>query len=196
MAVVAIPTYLARPLRQAFGETSIEMGKRTMILCALLSIFGRGSASGGDFERLVEKAVNDLQVKTAAHQGAWGFGKAERWDLNQNDGNLIFTFPKTVVTCRAQIIGSLDVTKGTWLWAWANENVNAPLARQSREVLAYGKKHKYKKLTEPEWACTEQEAWEMAAVATLLGKAQGAYRGPAGDVYVFLSFGEPKIRKR
>jgi hypothetical protein len=36
----------------------------------------------------------------------------------------------------------------------------------------------------------------MAALATLLCDAQGAYRGPAGDVYVFMTFGTPRIEKK
>jgi hypothetical protein len=61
-------------------------------------------------------------------------GKSERWDLNQSDGNLIFTFADKTVTCEAQIIGSFDKAKGTWLWAWDNPGVGTNLSRliQSR----------------------------------------------------------------
>ncbi|MGH7972505.1 MAG: DUF6882 domain-containing protein, partial [Limisphaerales bacterium] len=44
-------------------------------------------------------------------------GRAARWDLNQDNGVLIFTFPDKKVTCDAQIIGSFDMSRGTWLWA-------------------------------------------------------------------------------
>ncbi len=140
--------------------------------------------------------MNDLQTKTAAHQTGWGLGKSDRWDLNQNDGNLIFTFADKTVTCEAQIIGSFDQSKGTWLWAWDNPSVSTNLTRASQKLRDYGAQHKYDKLTQAEWKATEADAWQMVALATHLCDARGAYRGPAGDVYVFMTFGPPKIQKR
>lgn len=148
------------------------------------------------FPQLCEKAMNDLQTKTAAHASLWGLGDAERWSLDQDQGNLVFTFPDKVVTCKAQIIGSWDQKLGTWMWAWANESVEKQLAVQSRKIRAYGVEHKIAKLTKAEWAATEDEAWKIAALACLIGDAQGVYRGPAGDISVFIAFGAPKIQKK
>jgi hypothetical protein len=162
----------------------------------IASLLGCGENVDPAFKTLTEKAMNDLQAKTASHQAFWGLGKSERWDLNQNDGNLIFTFADKTVTCEAQIIGSFDKTKGTWLWAWDNPAVATNLTRSSLKLRDYGSQHQYDKLTRAEWKATEEDAWQMAALATFLCDAQGAYRGPAGDVYVFMTFGPPKIQKR
>jgi hypothetical protein len=78
-------------------------------------------------------------------------GKSERWDLNQQDGRLIFTFADKIVTCEAQIIGSFDKSKGTWLWAWDNPSVLSNLTTASRELREYGRQHGYAKLTQAEW---------------------------------------------
>jgi hypothetical protein len=180
-----------------FDKFIINMKRCSLLMMAsLLALFGCGEKVNPAFGTLVEKAMNDLQTKTASHQAVWGLGKSDRWDLNQDDGNLIFTFPDKTVTCEAQIIGSFDKTKGTWLWSWDNPGVATNLTQASRWLRDYGTKKQYEKLTRPEWKATENEAWEMVALATLLCNAQGAYRGPAGEVGVFMTFGAPKIQKR
>ena len=56
-------------------------------------------------------------------------------------------------------------------------------------------KHGIEKLTTRKWTGTEDDAWAMVALAVRLCDAQGAYRGPAGPSYVFMTFGEVKIIK-
>ena len=165
------------------------------MISSLFAFLGCGDKTDPAFRALVEKAMNDLRAKTASHQTMWGLGKSDRWDLNQDDGRLIFTFPDKTVSCEAQIIGSFDKTKGTWLWAWDNPGVATKLTRSSQQLREYGKQHGFSKLTRAEWKASEDEAWEMVALATLIGEAQGAYRGPAGDVYIFMTFGPTKIQK-
>jgi hypothetical protein len=167
-----------------------------VMIASLLALFGCGEKVDPTLKTLTEKAMYDLQAKTVAHQTVWGLGKSDRWELNQDNGNLIFTFPDKTVTCEAQIIGSFNKTEGTWLWAWANPTVATNLTRASQQLRDYGNQHKYDKLRLAKWKATENEAWEMVALATLLCEAQGAYRGPAGDTYVFMTFGPPKIQKR
>lgn len=70
-----------------------------------------------------------------------------------------------------------------------------PLARDAKRVLAYGQQHGYTKLTTRQLRCTEQEAWELTALAFLVCGAGGAYRGPAGTALVFMTFGEVKLSK-
>lgn len=64
----------------------------------------------------------------------------------KKNGRLRFTFPERTVTGEAQIIGSLDESTGTWLWAWANPTVDAKLKRASERPKEYGDRHKVSKL--------------------------------------------------
>ncbi|HVY69386.1 MAG TPA: hypothetical protein VHH73_05625, partial [Verrucomicrobiae bacterium] len=89
-----------------------------LLLASWLVFFGCGKKVDSAFFVLKEKAMNDLKAKTASHEAAWGMGKGDRWDFNQDDGKLVFTFPDKTVTCDAQIIGSFNKAKGTWLWSW------------------------------------------------------------------------------
>lgn len=158
-------------------------------------MFQRGNGGSGvempEFKKLLEQSMEELRLKTMAHQKGWGFGKAARWSLDMSRGELIFTFDEGVMaTCPAQIVGSFDGAEGTWLWAWANPSIAEELMRDSLRVRDYGQQHHIDRLTSAEWACTEADAWPMAALACKLSGAQGVYRGPAGTAFVFMTFGK------
>jgi hypothetical protein len=151
-------------------------------------------SNGGEtseFNTLLEKSMAELRAKTMGHQTGWRFGTADQWSLDLSQGDLIFTFNDGIVaTCPAQIVGSLESTDGSWLWAWANPSIPESLQRDSLRVRDYGQQRQIARLTSEEWACTEEEAWRMAALACKLCDAQGVYRAPAGTAYVFIAFGK------
>lgn len=152
-------------------------------------LFGSGqSAEPPEFTTLLEQSMQNLQFLTA-HNQTWGIDKAERWDLNQGVGDLVFTFRDGTVKAPAQIIGSFDTTTNMWQWAWANPSIAEPLKRDAYRILEYGKQHRIARLTTPEWKAEEMDGWSMAALATTLFKRNGAYRGPAGTLHIFITFG-------
>lgn len=167
-----------------------------ILACLLALVPGCGGNQEAEFRAVADKAMAELKIKTSAHQSLWEIGKADRWNLDQDQGLLTFTFPDKTVSAEAQIIGSYNQAKGTWLWSWDNPSVLPNLTQSSLKVREYGKEHGFAKLTKSSWSGTEDEAWEAAALAMFVSGAQGVYRGPAGDVFVFITFGEPRIQKR
>src|SRR5215213_7606239 len=133
-----------------------------------------------EFAALLESSMEGLKFLTANHQAAWRMDQAERWDLKQADGDLIFTFPDGVVKAPAQIIGSFDTRTSLWLWAWANPSVAQLLKRDALCLLEYGKLNRISRLTTTHWKAEETDGWYMAALATNLLRRTGAFRGPAG----------------
>jgi len=151
----------------------------------------RSNGETPEFNTLLDRSMEELRAKTIGHQAGWGFGKADRWSLDLSKGDLLFTFDKGIVaTCAAQIVGTLDSSDGSWLWAWANPSIPESLQRDSLRVREYGQQHQIARLTSAEWFCTEEEAWRMAALACKLCETQGVYRGPAGTAFVFITFSE------
>ena len=139
--------------------------------------------------------MNGLAAVTAAHDSAWHLGEAD-WSLDQNVGDLVFTTQHGVrAVAPAQIIGTYNTLDGTWLWAWDHPTVHAPLARDAKRVLDYGRQHGYSRLTTRKLGCSESEAWELTALAFMLCGANGAYRGPDGTAFVFMTFGEVQLSK-
>jgi hypothetical protein len=149
-----------------------------------------------DYARLVARSEEALRTKTAGHSAAWGLDRAASWAVDQQAGTLVFTHEDgTVATAAVQIVGSLDTRLGTWLWGWDHPSVRPPLRAHAERVRAHGEEHGIAELTTLELPADEARAWRFAALACELNDAQGAYRGPAGDVLTFMTFGTVELSR-
>jgi hypothetical protein len=158
-----------------------------------------GQHDGGEtpeFTAFVDGSVEGLQLQAAGHQDSWHFGEEERWDFSQDAGELVLTFPEVIARAPAQIIGTFDSNAGTWMWAWANLSVSDALKKDSIRVRDYGEAHRIARLTTPKWPADESECWRMTALASRLCESNGAYRGPAGSTFIFMTFGLVSLKKR
>jgi hypothetical protein len=147
-----------------------------------------------DYERLIQQSIEELRLKTAAHDATWHLGEAT-WNVDQDAGEIVFTAPNGIIaTSSVQIIGTFNSLDNTFLWGWDHPSVEPPLRKHAKQVRAFGEQFNIKdtrKLT-----CTEQDAWRFAAFACKICEAQGAYRGPAGTTFVFMTFGEVSLSKK
>lgn len=160
-------------------------------------LFGQkeGDGESPDFAALIEGSMEGLRVQTEGHQHTWHFGEEDYWDFSQDTGELIFTFPDAIASAPAQIIGTFDGNASTWMWSWANASIAKSLTGNAMRVREYGEQHRIHRLTTPSWAGEEMDGWHMAALANRLCATNGVYRGPAGDTFVFFTFGEIQLRK-
>lgn len=153
------------------------------------NFFGAGQTDETpEFTALLEECLESLRFMTTNHS-AWRIEQAERWDLDQDVGELVFTFPDGVVKAPAQIIGTFDTTTSMWMWAWANPSIDETLTRDALQVLDYGRRHRIARLTTETWKGEEMDGWYMTALATCLCRANGGYRGPTDTTFVFMTFG-------
>jgi hypothetical protein len=148
-----------------------------------------------EFRDLIDRSMEELRAKTRAHTEGWGLGTCDGWDLDQQDGRLVFTSPKLTATAPAQIIGTYSTQAGTWLWGWDHPSIRPPLQKDAKKVRDFGEQNGIDVLTTQKLECTEKEAWEFTALACHLCGAQGGYRGPAGQALVFMTFGEVTLSK-
>jgi uncharacterized protein DUF6882 len=151
----------------------------------------------GNFDALLERSLEELRIKTAAHDGVWQLSQAD-WDIDQDAGTIVFTSPKGMVaTCPVQIIGTFNADDNTWLWGWDHPSVDPALQEHARLCRDYGEKHGIDVLTAQRLQDTsEDDCWQLTALACHLAQAQGAYRGPMGSTKVFVTFGRPSLQKR
>ena len=146
-----------------------------------------------DFEELLSQSLEELILKNTAQQ-QWGLGAISGWDLDQESGKIIFHFADGFrVLAPVQIIGSLNVDKQSWLWAWANPSILDPLKHHAGSVKNYGEDHNIPRLMAPVWLGTNEGAWAMAALAAKLCGAAGAYRGATDNVHLYLTFGDVEV---
>src|SRR5688572_22394657 len=146
------------------------------------------------YKALLRASLTELQMKTTLHQSDWGIANYPRWDVDQATGKLTFSYPDgRNAVCAVQFIGSFNHRKNTWFWSWANSTVREELKQHSIAVRKFGETNRIAQLTTPGWSGTQQDAWEMVALATKLCEAQGAYRGPSDDLYMFMTFTDVQL---
>ena len=148
-------------------------------------------------DELAEVAMNELQIKTAAHDNLWGLGEAA-WEIDQEQGTIVFTSEEKgmVATCKVQIIATYNTEDGTWLWGWDHPSVEPPLNEHAEIAHQFGLKDKeFEVLTVPKIGIEESFAWELAAITCHLAGADGVYRGPAGSTMVFVTYSEVTLTK-
>jgi hypothetical protein len=147
-----------------------------------------------DFPTLLDRSLEELRLKTAAHDRVWHLGDAN-WAVDQDLGSITFSLPEMTATAPVQIIGTLNGNDETWLWGWDHPSVQPALRHHAQIVFDYGKKHGISDLITRMIPCTSDRAWEFVALACHLAGAQGAYRGPSGSAFVFMTFGEVQLKK-
>ena len=112
-------------------------------------------------------------------------GSYERWD--QGTGQLVFSNGgRPRVIADIAFVGSVSTKTNTWLWSWANSSHLETAKATMREVRAYGEKHRLLKLAGAHWSATDQDGWQMTAIAALLLGAVGAYRTPSDYGFTFM----------
>lgn len=146
-------------------------------------------------EATLKRSMEHLQLKTASHMEAWGFGETERWDVDLTEGWIKFSSPGLLVTGAVQVIGTYNPEDNSWLWGWDHPSVPKALERDALLVRDFGDRHGLSRYTTSMIRCTEDEAWQFTALACHLAEASGAYRGPTDTAYTFMTFHDVTIRQ-
>jgi hypothetical protein len=138
-------------------------------------------------DQLLREATSFLEEKQEQLQKDFRIGEYERYDWNQDSGQLIFSHKgKPRVVADIVFVGSVSTVSDTWLWSWANDSNLEPVKARMREVRQYGQDHNLLKLATAHWRATQQDGWEMTAVAAFLLGAVGAYRSPKDGGFTFM----------
>lgn len=172
-------------------------------------LFGKGTAkaedragppypqglSDAEIDAVFERATTELDAKTAAHVGTWHLDRST-WAADLEAGLITFTNDLGwTITAPVQVVGTYNSNDGTFLWGWDHPSVPAPVARDAALARDFGEAQGLEMLTTRQVEMDEDAAWELTALAVHLAGAQGAYRGPSGSTFVFMTFGEPTISK-
>ena len=86
-----------------------------------------------------------------------------------------------------EFIGSISNTSGTWRWSWANFHLHPNVVGRICAVRDYGREPHFARLVVPQWKADVVDAWELAGVAAYVLEAQGVYRAPTDNGYLFMA---------
>jgi hypothetical protein len=151
-----------------------------------------------DFAKFLDSCLEGFIAQNKAFAQKWGIDDCERWGVDQDRGTVTFVNTRKghkKLVGKVQIVGSFDTADGSWLWGWANTTVRDPLKADARKLKAYGEKNRIARLVAPRWRGEEIDGWKLTALAVKLLGAEGAYRGPAGKLRIFMIIRDLKEEK-
>ena len=138
--------------------------------------------------------MTDLSVKTAACDRLFHLGSAE-WEVDLDAGRISFRHDGLLAEADVQVVGTYNKLDGTFLWGWDHPSVPPGRDQDAARVRRYGEGRGLTELTERKVTCDEATCWEFTALASFLGDAQCAYRGPTGDTLVFFTFADVNLKR-
>jgi len=139
----------------------------------------------------VDGAVRDMRAKTDAHAKQWRLGKETAWNVDQDKGEIEFSFPDgRVLRAPVQIIGTYNRADNVFQWAWGHASVVAGMRRHAESAREWGVRNRQAKYASRVIPATQDEAFQFTAVAATLSAAKGVYRGQTGSAWVYMTFGD------
>ncbi len=111
------------------------------------------------------------------------------WYYDQDTGEFTFSaneIPRVIADF--QVVGTLSTISNTWLWSWGNSSILENVKKDLQIVRQFGKEHNLRELVQPRWDADEFDAWAMTNVSARLLNAQGAYRCPDDNGFMFVIF--------
>ncbi len=104
-------------------------------------------------------------------------GGEHDWRIDLASGILILTNSKGEHHLPIQWLGTADREENTWIWAWANEQLDVPepLREAALALRRHGEEHGVSELVDPERDLKEVNGDLMALAASGLCKADGYY---------------------
>lgn len=101
-----------------------------------------------------------------------------------------FKVDDDLVFREVEIVGTYNTSDQTFMWAWDNPSVDEDLQEVAGMVREYGETYGIASFTTHHLKCSEDDAWNFAAVACHLAEAEGAYRGEFENGWVYFVFRE------
>jgi hypothetical protein len=129
-----------------------------------------------------------LHAKHEHLEREYRLGKHERFDYDQASNQLVFSNAgKPAVIADIEIIGSVSKVSQTWLWSWSNFHMLPNVRTRIRAVRDYGIEHGFSRLTVAKWPADEVDGWEVSGIAAQVLDAQGVYRVPSQNTFMFMA---------
>ncbi len=123
----------------------------------------------------------------------YGLDDYLQMDFEQETGNMIFTLKGGKhVNMKFHVVGSISDRSGTWMWSWDNPYLLENVTEEMLKVRSFGEENGLEKLTSPKWPASDDDGWEMTAIAAWVLKSKGAFSFLSEEMMVFVVFEDIK----
>lgn len=145
------------------------------------------------FEAFITECAEELQARQALLQSRFGLDRFSRWQLEQDSSVLCFLTQdgREQLRFRVTPIGTYASAQETWKWAWANGKLPQAVRERAGQLKVLRERTDYDCFADGEaFTADEVMAWELAAASVITLDAQGCYRAPNRDTWLFLALEE------
>jgi uncharacterized protein DUF6882 len=140
-----------------------------------------------EFSQFKHDSVHELMRLNESCARIFKISSWPRYDYDLDRGTLTFSQEGTPrVVASVLVAGTTSVSGGTWLWSWANAHIPINVSEPLKKVRDFGISEDISELKEAYAPDDEHVGWEMAALASKIMGAKGAYRCPGENGFVYL----------
>lgn len=141
-----------------------------------------------DEQAFLQRCRDDLVRKNHQAKLDWGLGNESLCDIDLSLGLMTFNIDDEIVLRQIQVVGVFNPHSLSFKWAIADAGIPLHLQHVARQVHAVAVQHYHPSLLQPVLQCNEEEAWNFAAVACHIAKAEGAYRAKLNGEWLYVVF--------
>ena len=142
-----------------------------------------------EFETFLSEANDYLKARIERSKAQFGIMDLPRYDYDLRRGEIWWgDIGAPQIRGRVTVVGTISTKSNTWLWSWANPHFSDVKLGDIDKVREFGEREAIAKLTEEKWEAEEVDGWEMTAISARLLEAEGAYRPPDENGFLFLLF--------
>ncbi|MFC6755180.1 DUF6882 domain-containing protein, partial [Halorubrum tibetense] len=138
------------------------------------------------FHELVKTSISFIEPRHKEFLTKYQIDSHERWDWYQETAKLVFSHNgEPQVEADIHFSGTYPTKSETWMWAWANENLDEKVKTSAREIKVIGEELGLKQLVAGRFTTTEVDDWEMTSILAKHLNAIGVYRTPSENGFTY-----------
>jgi hypothetical protein len=119
-----------------------------------------------EFSKFAHESIHELIDLNKKYIEEFKIDDYARWEYGFETATLKFSNEGVLyVIADIQAVGTIAHESKSWLWAWSNDSIPEHVKESMEAVREFGEKNNILKLTEDYWEATEDDGWEMSAVA-------------------------------
>ncbi|UYZ60386.1 DUF6882 domain-containing protein [Hymenobacter latericus] len=139
-----------------------------------------------EYSGFADQCLHDLQLLQEQFITDYDINSYENWFYDNVTGLLTFSTGEEEINFRFVLAGTYSRNTNTWQWAWDKESVFSKGEEEIEAIKDFGEQAAFDKLITGYFESSEEEAWQLSAIAVYLLNGIGIYRPVCEHLLSFL----------